>query len=390
MSGDAFGIYVHVPYCRSRCPYCDFNSVAIADPPWPRYTAALTAEVKARASAFAGLTVASVYLGGGTPSLAPADTIGRVLAAVREQFAVGAAPEITLEANPGTLDPTHLASLRQLGCNRLSLGLQSTSDRLLAVLGRAHTAAQGLESVREARRAGFENVSVDLIFAVPGQSLADLEADLEKVLALEAEHVSIYALTYHAGTDFEARRRAGRLTPVDEDLESDMMDRIDLLLTHAGLEHYEVSNYARPGRRAVHNTLYWTGAKYLGVGAGAHSFTHKEWRHGWRWEGRRDPEAYVAAWEAVSNRGLPPPKGPTTEAVETLSQEQLARERILCGLRYVDGIDLREPAFAGMLTWIEPALAAAKRRYWITRDGSRVRPTPVGMRFGDALAALFF
>ena len=169
-----------------------------------------------------------------------------------------------------------------------------------------------------------------------------------------------------------------------------MMDRIEHRLGAAGFEHYEVSNYARPGARAVHNTLYWTGAKYLGLGPGAHSFWHEGWRRGIRWEGRRDPEACFAAWSKRVRPGLPTRKDARIEQVERLTQRQLMTERFMCGLRFVDGVDLREPVFEGLMSAIAPGLEAAARRDWIRREGSRVRPTPMGMRFGDALAALFF
>ena len=272
----------------------------------------------------------------------------------------------------------------------MSIGWQSTDDRILKILGRAHDASQSRAAVVAARAAGFENVSIDLIFAIPGQSLADLDLDLEAVLALDVEHVSLYALTYHPDTELWRRREAREITPVDEDVEVEMMDRIEARLSAAGYEHYEVSNFARAGRRAVHNALYWTGAKYLGLGPGAHSFLHDQWRRGWRWEGRRDPEVNYAAWARPTRQGLPRRKDARYELVESLTKHQLMTERMLCGLRFVEGVDLDEPVFAGLVSGIEQALATAVRREWVRQDGSRVLPTALGMRFGDALAALFF
>jgi oxygen-independent coproporphyrinogen III oxidase len=390
MKGGLFGVYVHVPYCASLCPYCDFNSVSVPSPPWDRFTASLSAELDARASVYSGLTARSLYFGGGTPSLAPTEVIARSIALVRERVPIAADAEITVEANPGTVDLARLERLREMGVNRLSIGWQSSHDRLLRVLGRRHDARQSRDAVAVARTAGFANLSIDLIFAVPGQSLADLDADLAAVLALDVDHVSLYALTFHEDTDFWRRRATGELLPVGEELEADMMERIEERLGAAGYEHYEVSNYARPGRRAVHNTLYWTGANYLGLGPGAHSFFHEDWRRGVRWEGRRDPEAYYAAWAGRGWPGLPLHRSARTQLVERLSQRQLMTERFMCGLRFVDGVDLREPVFEGLMSTIAPGLESAVRKGWVTRRGSGVQPTPVGMRFGDALAALFF
>ena len=309
---------------------------------------------------------------------------------MRERFALMPGAEITVEMNPGSVDATGLAELKAVGFNRLSVGWQSTQDRLLRVLGRAHDAAQSRAAVETARAAGFDNINIDLIFGVPGQTLADLDTDLDAVVSLGVEHVSPYALTFHPDTDFWRRRETGELTPISDDLEAEMMDRIEARLVGTGFEHYEVSNYARTGRRAVHNTLYWTGARYLGLGPGAHSFSHEDWRQGLRWETRRDPEAYYDVWSRTVRAGPPQHEDARTEQAEHLSQRQLMTERFMCGLRFVDGVDLDEGVFHGLMAQIIPGLEAAERRGWVKREGSRVWPTLQGMRFGDALASLFF
>jgi len=384
------GLYVHIPYCASLCPYCDFNSYASRQPPWRRYVDALLAEFAARRPLLGDQPIESVYFGGGTPSLMPTAELKRLLTHLTAALPLVPQPEITLEANPGTVSAATLAEARAVGINRLSIGWQSTHDRLLTRLGRAHTAQQGLEAVALARKAGFNNISVDLIFAVPGQTDRELEEDLDALERLQIEHVSLYALTFHDGTLFARARSQGRLVAVDEDHEAAMMERIRMRLTAAGFEHYEVSNYARPNARARHNSLYWTGAAYLGLGAGAHSFMHRDWRIGWRWETVRKPTAYLKAWANPGRAGLPESGDGSVEACETLVPDTLMRERFLCGLRYADGLSIDEPVLKDRGAELAPAIARALSSGWATLTGRQLAPTPLGMRFADSLAALFF
>jgi oxygen-independent coproporphyrinogen-3 oxidase len=383
-----FGLYVHVPFCASKCPYCDFNSQVMAEPPWDGWGAAVISEMRARVQLFAGQPLSSLYFGGGTPSLAPVEVVARVVEAARALADWSPDAEVTLEANPADLGRRDCERLISLGINRLSLGWQSTHDELLQRLGRRHSREQASDALVAARRAGFDNVSIDLMFAVPGQSLGDLEADLTALEEAAPEHVSIYALTWHEGTPFESRRCAGELVPVSEDLEVEMMARIDERLCAAGFEHYEVSNYARPGRRARHNSLYWSGAAYLGVGPGAHSFVREEWRRGWRWESIRDPQAHMRAWSEEREAGLP--RANDVESIEELTPRQLMAERMMLGLRTSDGIELEEPAVAAFADEVTISAAAAVERGWAALDAGRLRPTPAGFLHNDALAALFF
>jgi oxygen-independent coproporphyrinogen-3 oxidase len=383
------GLYLHLPYCTSLCPYCDFNSYVDPKAPWEALTSALEREIATRAPVFA-TPWRSVYFGGGTPSLAPPDTVRRLIEAARQAAGLAADAELTLEVNPGTVTEASLAAFREVGINRVSLGWQSTHDRLLRVLGRGHSAADSHAAYAASRAAGFDNISLDLIFAVPGQSMADLDADLDRVLALAPEHVSLYALTYKPGTPFERRRLRGTLTPADEDLEADMMDHIEARLSAVGFEHYEVSNYALPGRRAVHNSLYWRGGRYLGVGPGAHSFHHEAWATGWRWEAVRDPAAYIAAWQTPPPPGVPATGDGTVTWCEALTPRQLFSERMLCGLRQADGVSLQEPALAAHADTVAAGVAEATARGWGRVQGDRLIPTPAGLTHADALAALFF
>ncbi len=385
---DDFGIYVHLPYCRHVCPYCDFNVYVNKRARYDELAVALERELELRAELFAGREVRSIYFGGGTPSLAPAALLERVLAAIRRRFVVDAGAELTLEMDPGTLDAAGLRERRRLGINRLSLGWQSSHDALLRTLGRAHDAADGLAAFAAARAEGYDNVSIDLIFAVPGQTLAHLEQDLDAVLRLGPEHVSLYALTFHEGTTFHRRRAQGRLVPAPEELEVEMMQRIEARLVAAGYVHYEVSNYARPGALSRHNSLYWAGAPYLGLGPGAHSFWREGWRRGRRWEGRREPGAHFAAF-AQATAG-PLAADATVEWLEELTPRQLLSERLLVGLRRSAGVDLARLELGEHAAEIEAAAGQAVARGWVERRGSLLVPTAAGLLQADALAELFF
>ncbi|MEO0813966.1 MAG: radical SAM family heme chaperone HemW, partial [Myxococcota bacterium] len=299
------GLYVHVPYCRRRCPYCDFNVWVDSKAPWEHLAEAIICDLESRAPSYPA-RFDSVYFGGGTPSLAPTLFFESVLDAAQRLGPIAPGAEVTVEIEPDTVGRERLREWRTLGFNRASLGWQSTHDSLLRTLGRGHSARSSQRMVDDVRDAGFENVSVDLIFAVPGQSLQQLDQDLDAVVGLAPPHVSLYALTFEPNTEFERRRQQGRLLPVDEPSELEMMDHITSRLTAAGFAHYEVSNYAQPGYEARHNSSYWAGKPYLGVGPGAHSYLPNPLGAS-RWESRRNPGAYIATqdfeWqEALSLR----------------------------------------------------------------------------------------
>jgi putative oxygen-independent coproporphyrinogen III oxidase len=391
---NAFGIYVHVPYCRRICPYCDFNVYIAKRADWDALTCGIEAELAARGQAFTGLPAQSVYFGGGTPSLAPASLLSRTLTAIVGQRQLVADAEITVEVDPATLDSAGYAQLRQLGVTRVSVGWQSSHDVFLKRLGRGHSAADSEQAYAWARAAGCDNISIDLIFAVPGETMAHLEADLDTIARLGADHVSLYALTYHEGTEFERRRRAGRLQPIDENLEADMMAFIETRLGSLGYEHYEVSNYARSGKRSRHNQIYWHGGQYLGVGPGAHSFARQAWQRGWRWESVRAPATYVDLWSPAHRHermpGLPTAVDATVSFVEELDAAALRRERFLLGLRLGDGIDVAEVDLGADESRVAQAAAQAEARGWVTRVDTSLRPTSLGLMHADSLAMLFF
>ncbi len=384
----AFGIYVHVPYCKSLCPYCEFNSYVEPQPPWDNLAKAILADLETHQNSFAPYTLRTIYFGGGTPSLAPAWFLKKVLDGATALFSKRSLDEISLEVNPGSFKLEHTQQWRDLGINRFSLGWQSTHDNLLRILGRGHSAYDSQTAFAELRQAGFDNVNIDLIFAVPQQTMEHLRLDLTQVVALQPEHVSLYCLTYHEGTPFFDWRAQKRLTPISEDRELEMMQLIETELTRCGYEHYEISNYARPKKRAQHNSLYWHGNPYLGVGPGAHSFCAKDFQSGERWEAIRDPVRYIEAWTHFETKKSNP--NVPVEWREQLNQRQLLSERFLCALRLTDGIDVRELELGNAAPELQKARIEAENRGWLTCHGPIWRPTALGLLHADSLAQLFF
>jgi oxygen-independent coproporphyrinogen III oxidase len=318
--------------CRKRCPYCDFAVHARQRIPHDEYASAVVRELSLRESLFAGRRLTSIYFGGGTPGLWRADALGRVLAAVRERFPPAHATneaaeemEITVEANPDDLPREQLDGLRAAGVTRLSLGVQSLETRHLHTLGRTHGAADAVKAVENARASGFTRISVDLMFALPGQTLAALDRDLAGVLEMRPEHVSVYNLTVEERTAFAALARTGALALPDSGVAAEMYERIDERLARAGFTHYEVSSWARPGFAAVHNALYWTGGEYLGLGCSAASFRRLPGGGGERFNNLRSVDKWL--------------KSPGEAQTETLDAAALEKEAMWLGLRLVDGID---------------------------------------------------
>jgi oxygen-independent coproporphyrinogen-3 oxidase len=380
--GRPLGVYVHFPFCGVRCPYCDFAVDTRTDIPHDAYADAVIAELAARRAWFEGAgPLASIYFGGGTPGLWRPDALARVLEAVRATFGApdAASLEITVEANPGEVDEPPLRALFAAGVNRLSLGAQAFEDRLLRTLGRNHAAAAIPVAVRAARAAGFEALSLDLIFAVPGQSRDDWRRALEATIALGPDHVSAYALTVERGTAFGALDRAGKLARPDDEEAAAMFEEAGAALAAAGLPRYEVSSYARPGRRARHNGLYWTGAPYLGLGASAASFRPLADGTGWRFSNPRATETYLAAARA----GAVVPRH-----VERRSAAELEDEALWLGLRTVDGLDRaahrarygRDPLDG------RAAAQGCLEAGWLVVDSKSVRLTPAGFLVADEVA----
>lgn len=326
------GLYLHVPFCLRKCAYCDFASQPIAEGGVERYLEALAREFEMRPAEFRSETV---YIGGGTPTALSEAALGRLLELLRAAVEPERIVEWTCEANPGTLTETKARALRGAGVNRLSIGAQSFDDARLARLGRIHTAAEIGEAVAIARAAGFDNLSLDLMYALPGESLAEWERDLERAMALSPEHLSLYALAIEDGTPFARERDAGRLAEASDDAARAQYERARAALRAAGYIHYEISNFARPGRESRHNLLYWSGGEYLGFGPSAHS----HWR-GARWGNFQGLEEWAAAaskaWKTARRDSAPPREfagAIEREFAERLDPEAKARETLIFGLR---------------------------------------------------------
>ncbi len=389
---DPFSIYVHLPYCARRCPYCDFNTYVVHSIPEQRYVDALLRETgfAAGQQAWSGRRISTVFLGGGTPSLFSPASVERLLTTFDRAWGMDTGAEITLEANPGSLEgggEDKLRGFRAAGINRVSFGAQSFDARHLATLGRIHSAAETLGAFDAARRAGFDNVSCDLIYGVPGQTVAEWERDITTAIGLGSEHISAYCLTYEEGTPMTGMKKAGLVTAAGEDTELEMFRLARELFAAAGLRHYEVSNYARPGRESRHNLAYWTWRDYLGLGAGAHGFAAtataavsepgavaRSW--GRRYANVRLPELYMSARD-----------GAWHASDEQLSREMAIAEYLLVGLRLARGIDAVEfeRLFLAPIDVAAPQLPSFISGGLLERDGDAVSLTSRGLEIADSV-----
>lgn len=272
------GIYIHIPFCKTRCIYCDFYSTTRSELK-ERYVRALCRELEMRREYLRGEPIETIYLGGGTPSQLDEGDLLRIFETIRTVYGMEHCQEITLEANPDDLTETYVTMLRRLPFNRISMGIQTFDDATLKLLNRRHNAAQAIEAVDRCRRAGFANISIDLIYGLPGETDERWKQDLQQAVALNVEHISAYHLTYEEGTRLYELLQARRIREVDEESSVRFFSTLMDTLTDAGYEHYEISNFCRPGMHSRHNTSYWKGIPYLGCGASAHSFDRRtrEW-----------------------------------------------------------------------------------------------------------------
>lgn len=370
-------LYVHLPWCLKKCPYCDFNSheMAATDLPEQRYVDAVVADLEAALPLIWGRTIHSIFLGGGTPSLFAPATIDRLLGDIRARLRLEPDCEITMEANPGTFEKDRFRGYRQAGVSRLSIGVQSFNDAHLKALGRVHDRAQALAAVEEAAQA-FDTFNLDIMYALPGQTLEQVGQDIAMALQFAPPHISIYHLTIEPNTYF-----AKYPPPIPEDdIAYGMLDHITELTGVAGLERYEVSAYARTGHRCIHNLNYWQFGDYLGIGAGAHSklsFAHRVVRQ----VRFRDPRLYME--RAFAGNAL--------AQDEEVARADLPFEFMLNALRLRHGFGLREfTERTGLsITAIEAALNEAERKGLIERDFARVRPTVRGFDFLSDLQEIF-
>jgi len=396
----AVGAYLHVPFCTKRCGYCSFNTAPDSPGAVARFLPALLGEmdIVARAPWAGAVNLRSVFLGGGTPSLLPAEAMAEILEHLRARFGVEAAAEITVECNPESVSLERLAGYRRAGVTRISLGVQSLDDRILPTLDRLHTAAQAREAFDAARAAGFEDVSVDLIYGLPGLDLATWEETVKGALGWAPDHLSAYALTLDEGSLWNAAASAGRaggrrgagappseasespagraagsiLLPPEETVTA-QYSRLVQLAAEAGFEHYEVSNYARPGHRSAHNQIYWHAEEYLGLGPGACGFLGDV-----RYGNVKPVERY---------RGMVAAGNAPVDTHETLTPRQRLAERLILGLRLGDGIPSAwlEERVALAPARLPATLEAWRERGLLAESDGRVRLTETGFLLSDAL-----
>ncbi|GIF16137.1 coproporphyrinogen III oxidase [Actinoplanes teichomyceticus] len=356
VGANGFAVYVHVPFCASRCGYCDFNTYTASElgggAGRDEYASTVLRELDLAAKVIQPRRVDTVFVGGGTPTLLSADDLGRILDGIDRTWGLAADAEVTTEANPESVDPAYLARLRAAGYTRISLGMQSSAAHVLRVLDRKHTAGRAPQAAREAREAGFEHVNLDLIYGTPGETAEDFAQSVQTVIEAGVDHVSAYALIVEDGTRMAARMRRGEMPYPSDDVAADRYLAAEQALTGAGFQWYEVSNWARPGGECRHNRLYWTGADWWGLGPGAHSHVG-----GVRWWNVKHPSAYAQRLAG----GVSPGHGR-----ELLSAADRHVEDVMLRVRLRDGIALdrvdragAERALAGGL--LEPAAWAAGR-----------------------------
>lgn len=318
------GIYVHIPFCARRCIYCGFFST-VRENEAARYVNALCAELRHRRDYLNGAHVRTIYFGGGTPSRLTPEQIGQVIDAIRSEYDLDNLEELTVECNPDDITSAFISALSSLGVNRISMGVQTFNDDLLRFLCRRHTAAQAISAVQTCMESGISNISIDLIYGLPGQTADIQQNDLQIASGLEVSHISSYCLSYEEGSPLERMRNDGRVTPSDDDVCAQMYDRMCTHLRQAGFDHYEISNFCRPGYHSRHNSSYWDGTSYLGVGAGAHSYngTSRQWNP-------NDLDAYMTGIE----------QGTPAFEIEELSATDQYNERIMLSLRTAQGLNL--------------------------------------------------
>ena len=369
-------LYVHMPWCVRKCPYCDFNSYTLRETlPEAQYVATLERDLEAQSGDVRGRPIISIFFGGGTPSLFPPEAIGRVLEAARRHLEVAPDCEITLEANPGTVERGRFAGYREAGVNRVSLGAQSFDARQLETLGRIHSPAETTRAAEELHAAGLSNFNLDLMYSLPGQNAAGAARDVEQALALAPAHLSHYQLTLEPGTQFAARPP----TLPGDDAADEMLAACHERLANAGFAQYEVSAYARPGRQCRHNLNYWSFGDYLGIGAGAHGkITFADRLEIVRTAQQREPRRYQAgAPGAMTRRRVP--------------GADLPFEFMMNALRLADGFEARLFSERTGLDWdaVRANLERLAARGLLVMDESMCKPTPLGLRFlNDMLVSL--
>ncbi|MDR3439645.1 radical SAM family heme chaperone HemW [Telmatospirillum sp.] len=380
---DAFGIYIHWPFCLSKCPYCDFNSHVAATIEQSAWRGALLAELEHFAQETAGRTVTSIFFGGGTPSLMEPATTAALLDAVAKRWRLADDAEITLEANPGTIDAERFRDFRATGVNRLSMGLQALDDQALRFLGRRHDLAQAITAV-ELARATFPRISFDLIYARPGQTIDHWREELDWAIALAADHLSLYQLTIEAGTAFHTAYARGDFILPDEDTAAGLFELTQEITAAHGLPAYEISNHARPGAECRHNLLYWQGDDYVGIGPGAHGRLTDSSGTVWAISQLKAPETWRKAVAGV---------GHGTKERVALGRDERMAELVMMGLRLNDGLSAIRFALRSGKTLTDAVNRSGLDMMigdaFLVWDGDRLRATPKGrLVLNSVIAAL--
>jgi len=373
---DSTALYIHIPFCRRRCAYCSFTSYEGREANIPAYVDALTREL---ALYPAGLPVSSIYFGGGTPSLLPVNQFDKLLSCIYPHFAVDETAEITIEANPGTVDGKYLSFIRSLGINRLSLGVQSLDDGELKTLGRIHTAADALRSMSIARHAGFDNINLDIIYGIPGRKSDIWLRMLKDIISLEPEHLSLYPLTLDGDEPLHEAIERGEAEPLDTDAAADQYELAGHMLASHGYLHYEISNWARPGYECRHNVTYWLMRPYIGAGVAAHSY----------FDGRRcantsDLDRYMASLSSNTR--------PARDLEERIGPDIELAEAMILGLRLTSGIDtaaIRSRYKVDLLERYSDQVRELAGLGLIERDGGRIRLTGRGRLLGNQVFLRF-
>ena len=374
----AWGIYLHIPFCRSKCSYCAFVSQVASSPVQQDYIAALCREISAASGDFSVASVDTVFFGGGTPSVLSSQDLAKILTLVQKNYPLQPDAEITLEANPGTLSPEKLTELRQIGFNRLSIGVQSFDDRVLRTIGRTHSAADATKMLEQARVAGFDNVSADLMYGLPGQSEESWQNSLEQMGRLRPDHVSVYGLKLEEGTELAKRVMAEEICLPSDEAEERMYERVNACLPLQGLMRYEISNFALPGRECRHNLKYWNYECYRGFGVAAHSF---------------DGSVRTANVEHVAEYLRRLQAGESAQGFrEELSADTGPVDYIITGLRKVSGIDARhfDATFGGdFRKRYARQISELERGGWLRQEGWRIFLTAKGMKFANQVLTEF-
>ncbi|SCM80283.1 Oxygen-independent coproporphyrinogen-III oxidase 1 [uncultured Sporomusa sp.] len=372
------GLYVHIPFCRQKCLYCDFSSYSGVEHLFTAYTTALCQQIADQGGKLYKPLVDTVYIGGGTPSVLPVPLLEQIVASLEDNFTIESGAEISMEANPGTVTRQQLAALKAAGINRLSFGVQSFNDDLLTGLGRIHQTADSLAVVEYAQAVGFNNISIDLMYGLPGQTVAGFFRELEQAAALQTTHISVYGLKLEEGTPLATAAEQGLLALPDEAAEEAMYSAMSEFLPSQGLARYEISNFARPGFECRHNLKYWHYQPYLGLGAAAHSFLNRQ---------RTGTVTGIKEYISRVTTGMSP-----VVMEETLAQDESMAEYIFLALRTTEGMRLNHfTRYFGVdfFDLFGNVFARLQRQGLLEADDERIWLTDTGMKFGNIVFRSF-